>query len=115
MASPAAVSVRRCRPLADEVAEAARRLKHIETTVALLDRVRPLNLTSEQERLQRAFLSGQRASPDFQYAPRALLGEARQELAELAVALDSDLVANAARASRDEGNPCHSIFSLNFL
>jgi hypothetical protein len=83
------VSVRRCRPLADEVAEVARRLKQIETNVALLDRVRPLNLTSEQERLQRAFLAGERATPEFQYAPRAVLGDARRELAELATALDT--------------------------
>jgi hypothetical protein len=81
------VSVRRCRPLADELARLARRLKQIETSIALLDRVRPLNLTSEQDRLTRAFLAGQRAVPDFQYAPRAALTDARKELAELAAAL----------------------------
>lgn len=89
MAGPATVSVRRCRPLADGVAEVARRLKRIETSVALLDRVRPLNLTREQERLKQALSAGERATPAFQYAPRAVLGDVRRELATIAAGLDT--------------------------
>lgn len=89
MASPATVSVRRCRPLADEVAEVALRLKRIEAKVSLLDRVRPLNLTREQERLKRAYAAGQRAAPAFEYAPRPALGDVRRELSAIAAGLDT--------------------------
>lgn len=84
------MSVRRLRPLAGPVAEAAQRLKQIETTVALLDRVRPLNLSAELARLTRAFESGQRLEPAFQYAPPVQLAAVRRELTELASALDAD-------------------------
>src|SRR6188768_1450133 len=100
MASPAAVKVRRCRPLADDVAEVARRLKRIETSVALLDRVRPLNLTREQERLQRAFEQGERPAPAFEYAPRAVLGDVRRELSALAAGLDARDTEQALLARR---------------
>jgi hypothetical protein len=83
------MSVRRCRPLADDVAEVARRFKRIETSIALLDRVRPLNLTGELLRVKQAFAAGGRAAPAFQYARRADLGDVRRELAELRVVLDS--------------------------
>jgi hypothetical protein len=82
------VTVRRCQPLADGVAAVARRLEHLETQVALLDRVRPLNLTSELVRLTRAFEAGQKPAPAFGYAPRPALGAVRSELQSLAAALD---------------------------
>ncbi len=81
------MSVRRRRPLAPPVAEAAERLKQIEAHVALLDRVRPLNLTAELTRLTRAFEGGQQPEPAFEYAPPAQLGGVRRELAELGNAL----------------------------
>jgi len=102
MASPAAVSVRRCRPLADELAEVARRLKRIETSVALLDRVRPLNLTREQDRLKRAFAAGERAVPAFEYAPRAVLGDVRCELAAIVAELDTQDTEQRLLAERAE-------------
>ena len=89
MAGLPTVSVRRCRPLADDVAAVAVRLKRIETTVALLDRVRPLNLIQELARLTRGFEAGQCLQPDFVYAPRAQLSEARRELGELSKTLDA--------------------------
>ena len=89
MASPPAVSVRRCRPLADDVAAVARRLKQLETTIALLDRVRPLNLTHELARLTRACEAGQRPRPAFESAPAAELGHVRRELLELAKTLSA--------------------------
>lgn len=82
------MSVRRCRPLADEVVEVARRLQQIEKSVALLDRVRPLNLTREQARLTQALQAGERARPSFEYAPRAALGDVRRELSRLSTGLD---------------------------
>ena len=81
--------VRRCQPLADDVAAVAGRLKHLEATIALLDRVRPLNLTAELTRLTRGFEAGQRLQPQFAYAPRAQLSELRHELRELAKALET--------------------------
>jgi hypothetical protein len=77
------VSVRRRRPLPEPVARAARRLQQAEATVALLDRARPLNLTSERQRLAAAYAAGQKPRPAFTYAPRARLGDLRRELAEL--------------------------------
>jgi hypothetical protein len=82
------VSVRRCQPLADDVAAIAGRLKQLETTIALLDRVRPLNLTSELTRLTRGLEIGQRLGPQFAYAPRPQLSELRGELLALAKALE---------------------------
>jgi hypothetical protein len=82
------VTVRRCQPLADGVAAVARRLEHLETQVALLDRVRPVNLTSELTRLTRAFEAGQKLAPTFDYAARPALGAVRSELSSLATALD---------------------------
>ena len=81
--------MRRCRPLADDVAEVARRFKLIETSIALLDRVRPLNLSGELQRVRQAFVAGGRAAPAFQYARRADLSGARRELSQLLVALEA--------------------------
>jgi len=81
--------VRRCQPLADDVAATAVRLKQLEATIALLDRVRPLNLTGELLRLTRAFEAGQRLEPAFTYAPPTPLGGVRRELVELAKTLDA--------------------------
>jgi hypothetical protein len=89
------VSLRRCRPLPDDVAEAARRLQRIESRIALLDRVRPLNLTRELTRLRRAFETGQRATPAFEYAPRATLSPERRELTALAASLDTGSASDA--------------------
>jgi hypothetical protein len=83
------VSVRRCRSLADGVAQAAACLKRSETTIALLDRVRPSNLISEQERLRRACAAGERPAPAFEYAPRAALVQERHELSALAARLEA--------------------------
>ncbi len=83
------MSVRRCRPLADEVAEVAGRLRQIETQVALLDRVRPLNLTSELKRLTEGCQGGQQLRPAFEYAPRVELRDLRRELSGLGRALDA--------------------------
>ncbi len=82
------MSVRRCQPLADGVAAVASRLERLETQIALLDRVRPLNLTSEVARLTRAFEAGQKPAPAFDYAGRPALGAVRRELSSLAAALD---------------------------
>ncbi|HEX2873971.1 MAG TPA: tyrosine/phenylalanine carboxypeptidase domain-containing protein [Polyangiaceae bacterium] len=81
------MSVRRCQPLADGVAAVARRLEHLETQVALLDRVRPLNLTSELARLTRAFEAGQKPPPSFVYGPRPVLAALRSELSSLSTSL----------------------------
>lgn len=119
MASPAPVSVRRCRPLADGIAGVARRLQRIETSVALLDRVRPLNLKREQERLKRAFELGQRAEPAFEYAPRASLGEVRTELLQLAARLDArdteqSLLAQRARELELEASMAEHVGEPSF-
>ena len=82
------MSVRRCQPLASGVAAVARRLEHLETQVALLDRVRPTNLTRELTRLTRAFEAGQKPSPAFEYGARPVLGAVRSELSSLATARD---------------------------
>jgi hypothetical protein len=74
--------------LPDELASVARRLKQIEASVALLDRVRPLNLTQELERLSRGFEAGERLEPAFAYAKPGALGGLRRELSELAHSLD---------------------------
>jgi hypothetical protein len=72
------------------LAQVARRLKQIETRVALLDRVRPLGFSAELARLTQAFQAGQRPAPVFDYGPRAELGDVRRELEGLARALGDD-------------------------
>ena len=44
-------------------------LMRAESSIALLERVRPLNLASEQARLLQAWRSGRRVAPEFHYAP----------------------------------------------
>ena len=94
------MSVRRCQPLADDLAAVARRLKQLETTIALLDRVRPLNLTHELARLTRAGEAGQRPRPAFEPAPPADLGNLRRELLELAKTLGAEDVEQRLLAER---------------
>jgi hypothetical protein len=60
--------LRRRQPLAEPLALAARQLKQCEAQVALLDRVRPLNLAFERQRLLEAVLAGQRPRPELAYA-----------------------------------------------
>jgi hypothetical protein len=116
------VSLRRRRPLTDAIAEAARRLQRLETNIALLDRVRPLNLISEQARLRHAFESGVRATPAFEYGPRAVLTHERRELADLATALsaagahdvESRLLAERARELELEASLAEAIGGPRF-
>lgn len=81
--------LRRCRPLADGALAVARRLEHLETQIALLDRVRPSNLTHELTRLTRAFEAGRTPPPAFEYGARPALGAVRSELSSLVTALDA--------------------------
>jgi hypothetical protein len=83
------VSLRRCRPITESAASAAVRLRSAEAQIALLDRVRPLNLTFEKARLTRALETGQRPEPRFDYAPPPPLGDLRRQLAALAEQLDA--------------------------
>ncbi len=113
------MSVRRLRPLAAPVAEAAQRLKRLEANVALLDRVRPVNLTAELTRLTRAFESGQLAEPAFEYAPPVQLGPVRRELVDLAAALDPDdleqrLLAERARELELEASLAERVGAADF-
>jgi hypothetical protein len=57
-------------------------LLRAESSIALLERARPLNLNSEQARVQRAWQTGRSLAPVFQYA-------AAPELSSLRVALDA--------------------------
>jgi len=83
------VSVQRRHALDEPLAQVALRLKRCEGAIALLDRVRPLNLAAEQARLLRAFESGKRPEPKLEYAPRPQLAEARRELTELSATLEA--------------------------
>ena len=83
------MSVRRCQALAEPAERAALRLKRHEASIALLDRVRPLNLAAEQARLLRGFEAGERPEPALTYAPSPALGDVRRELLELAKALEA--------------------------
>jgi len=82
------VSVRRRHALTLAAAQAALKLKHCEGLIALLDRVRPLNLASEQARLLQGFEAGRRPEPELSYAAPLPLGDLRRELSDLATALD---------------------------
>jgi hypothetical protein len=62
------VSLRRRQSLAEPLALAARQLRQCEAHVALLDRVRPLNLPLARQRLREAVLAGQRPQPGLAYA-----------------------------------------------
>jgi hypothetical protein len=81
--------LRRTRPLAESAAAIALELKQSERQIALLDRVRPLNLRAEQARLTRAGETGRLSTPAFEYAPRAALGALRGRLTELAASLNA--------------------------
>jgi hypothetical protein len=113
------VSVRRCQPLAERVAQVARRLKQIETKIALLDRVRPLGFLVELARLTQAFQAGQRASPRFEYGPRAVLRDERRELEQLAGALGEEgtepcLLAERARELELEASLAEHVGEADF-
>jgi hypothetical protein len=94
------VSVRRARPLADSARAVALELKRSEAAIALLDRVRPLNLLAEQARLTRACEAGRQLAPAFEYAPRVALGQLRGRLTEVAAALDASDVEQRLLAER---------------
>jgi hypothetical protein len=74
------VSIRRRRPLSEPVARAALCLRRCEGKIALLDRVRPLELAREQARLVAAFEAGRFATPELRYAPPVSLADVRREL-----------------------------------
>ena len=90
----------RRRPLAEPLARAAQALKQCESKIALLDRVRPLNLTQERARLLQGLLSG--AHPDFalSYAAPARLHDVRTVLDELQKQLDASDVEAALLVER---------------
>ena len=83
------MSVRRTRPLSEPARAVALELERSESRIALLDRVRPLNLRAEHARLTRAGETGQRSGPAFEYAPSPILFEVRRRLNELGRALES--------------------------
>lgn len=86
------MTLRRPRPLTEPLERAAKALLAHERQIALLDRVRPLNLAAEQARLLAALGSGERFEPAFVYAKPPELSETRRQLQALADALDaSDL------------------------
>jgi hypothetical protein len=94
------VSARRLAPLSGRAERLARELTRYEAKVALLDRARPLNLTSELARLGAAFGRGERPSPAFQYGPPAELGALRRALDEAARALEPGDAEEALVAGR---------------
>jgi hypothetical protein len=57
-------------------------LTRAESSIALLERTRPLNFASEQARLREAWLAGRRRAPAFEYA-------APPDLSALRTALDA--------------------------
>lgn len=75
------MSLVRLSPVSEATARAAALLQRVEHAVALLDRVRPLNLESELTRLQQQLTS--EPVPRFTYAPAAQLAEQRRALDEL--------------------------------
>src|SRR5690242_8933875 len=68
---------------------AASVLAQAENRIRLLDRVVPLNLSSELERLRRARRAELTLEPSFTYAPFADARELRAGLDRLAAELDS--------------------------
>lgn len=85
------MTLRRRHPLAEPVALAARQLKQCEREIALLDRVRPLNLQPERARLTLAVSVGQRPEPQFHYASAPDLSSVRRALDRLAAAPHAEL------------------------
>jgi hypothetical protein len=97
------VNVRRARPLAEPERSAALELRRAEASIALLDRVRPLNLLGEQQRLVTALGSGQPAMPAFVYGPRPNLSQARRDLERLQRVLENgDVEARLLTARAEE-------------
>jgi hypothetical protein len=94
------LSLARRHALAEPVARVALRLRRAEASIALLDRVRPLNLAAEQARLLQGFESGARPEPALEYAARPALGDLRRELTELAATLDASDVEQRLLAER---------------
>jgi hypothetical protein len=83
------LSVRRRQPLGESAARAALWLKQSEASIALLDRVRPLNWAAELSRLTRGFETGARLTPQLAYAAAPDLTELRRELTTLATQLSA--------------------------
>lgn len=89
------MKLRRYWPLAERLQSAALRMERCQACIALIDRVRPLNLTSELGRLLRAFEAGERPRPEFGYARPPDLTEVRRELHQLAHSLSLEQQAEA--------------------
>ncbi|MDF3068007.1 MAG: hypothetical protein K0R38_3608 [Polyangiaceae bacterium] len=96
------MSVRRRSPLSARAQRIARELKRCEAKVALLDRVRPLNLGAELLRLGAAFADGARPPAAFEHGPRPELGELRRALREAARTLAGGDVEEQLLATRAE-------------
>jgi hypothetical protein len=94
------VSARRRSLLPARAERFARELKRCEARVALLDRVRPLNLAAELSRLGAAFARGSRPAAAFEHGPPAELGELRRALSEAARTLESGEVEERLLAAR---------------
>ncbi len=94
------MSVQRVAPLSEPAARLARELKRCEARVALLDRVRPLNLAAELSRLGAGFAAGARLAPAFEHGPPAQLGEWRRLLSEAARLLEPGDVEDMLLAGR---------------
>lgn len=82
------MTLRRRRELDEGAARAARRLRQCEAATALLDRVRPRNLSAERSRLLSAWRAGRRRSLELEYAAPAELTSVRRALEALARDLD---------------------------
>ena len=114
------MSVRRRAPLSQPALRLARELKRCEAQVALLDRVRPLNLAAELSRLSAGFAAGRRPSPAFEHGPRAELSELRRLLVEMARLLDDEggaetrLLAGRARELELEAQLCEHVGEQTF-
>jgi hypothetical protein len=77
------VSLRRCYPLAEPVARAARQLKQSETELGLLDRVRPRDLPAQRARLAAAWSAAAHPPVAFEYPPAPDLSALRRRLEQL--------------------------------
>lgn len=82
------MTLRRRRALAEPALRAARQLKRCESAIALLDRVRPLNLAAERARLATACAAGRRPAPELRYAPGAELEDVKRALGAACAPLD---------------------------
>ena len=82
------MTLRRRVALAEPALRAAERLKRCEGAIALLDRVRPLNLPAERLRLAAEHARGRCAALELAYAVPPELGEVRRALDDVRGSLD---------------------------